>query len=386
MVWMAGDFFYPLSNKTLATFLFGGVALSAGSMLPLLWSSPATAICDRKLSPGSNRLLNISFVIVVCALPFTLLWLRSVTAQSSTNFLVAAYIRLGEDSVKEQLGYKFFANIVNLAAFVSMIAFFENQGARWRSRLAVSVALVLYILTGGRIGFTTFLLTLIWLDWFRGRQIRWKMLFATASVCLVLLSAVAVVIGKGGAKSEQSVGQNLKPVAEGLLAYSAGGMVSFDRVVREPGIVPSAWPFYIFFSRTAKRMGADIELPGPADYITVGPASLQLNVYSIYWSYIDIGYGGMIAAMFMLGLLASLIYKGALNGGPICRYIYGGVFAGLLLSVYSEFLVIPLYQVLKEIAMVWAIYSFPSAWRHVSAVARTSVTAAIARRRSLFGA
>jgi oligosaccharide repeat unit polymerase len=331
-------------------------------------------------------LLNFSFLIAVLAFPFALLWLRNLTAQSSTNFLVAAYIKLGEDSVKEQLGYKFFANIVNVASLVAMVAFFENHKARWRSRLAVSVALVLYVLTGGRIGFTTFLLTLIWLDWLRGRQIRWKMLLATASVCVLLLSAVAVVIGKGGAKSEQSMGQNLKPVAEGLVAYSAGGMVSFDRVVREPGIVPRAWPFYIFFSRTAQRMGADVELPGPPDYVTVGPASLQLNVYSIYWSYIDIGYGGMIAAMFMLGLVGSLIYIGALNGGPICRYVYGGVFAGLLLSVYAEFLVIALYQILKQIAMIWVIYFFPSAWRHISAVARTSVTAAIARRRSLFGA
>ena len=112
----------------------------------------------------------------------------------------------------------------------------------------------------------------------------------------------------------------------------------------------------------------------------IGPNSLGTNTYSMYWSYLDLGFVGMMVAMVLIGLIATIIYRRALQGGTVARFLYAHVFYGIMLSPFAEFFLIPLYFILKLCAVVWFIYSAPDLWARFKAFTGHAVTAELARR------
>ncbi len=363
LVWMAGDFFYPLSAETLAIFLGGALALSVGSWIAL--GDPRRSRPAREAHPEiSNRIINSLIVLLLLGSPFFVRWVLDQASQyGAPTIFAAARIAMLHNEEQPEAGSSIFNNLLTLSLILATITFCEMEKNRKRAAIIVLLALALIFMTGQRGGIVALILYLVGVDWMKNRRIRWKMLSVMLLIFLITFASLAIYIGKGDARADASLAENAVPVAQGFVLYAAGGLIAFDRVVREPGIVPHNWRIDMFFLNLLHPIDPeDFEAPHlHAEYVPVG-AGLDENIYTIYFAYFDYGYAGMMGMLFLLGFLATLLYKRALLGSKISLILYGVFFSGLVLSIFSEDFFLILNYIVKLFATSWLIYSLPAAW------------------------
>src|SRR5712691_3232425 len=199
LVWMSGDFFYPLSPETLVIFLCGCLAFSLGSWLVLLW--PQRKAGEIRPSPRPyNWTLNLLVLMIVVAVPFCYYWIRSFTSGYGSNLLLAARVALLEETNEEDTGSIIFNNLASLSIMVAMIAFYESDHGKKRSFIAIGSALALNLLTGGRAGIVSLIFALVCLDWIKNRRIHWKRLAVMFLMFVISFSVIAIYLGKAGAR------------------------------------------------------------------------------------------------------------------------------------------------------------------------------------------
>src|SRR5215813_2337999 len=336
LVWMVGDFFYPLSAETLFIFMGGGVVFSLGSALAFLYpQGPAEQ--EKVLSQASNRIINILIVLVVCTAPLAFGWMvRTAARYPGPNFFVSAVRAMLDEELQTSLGYSLFGNTVSLSLLVALIAFRESDSGKKRAFLAILLAFALALLTGARAGITTLTFSLLCLDWLKNRRVRWKLLMTMGLIFLVLMSAVAMLV-KIEAEPSASVTANAAPVLRSLMLYAGGGLVAFDRLVREPNTVPFAWHITRGLFQMLNNLGGKFEVQSlHAEFTNIGPHSLNTNVYTFYFAYLEYGYTVMMIIVFILAFLITICYRKAINGGRVAALLYSMLFAYLMVTIFNE--------------------------------------------------
>ena len=363
LVGLAGDFFYPLSPETLFIFLSGAVAFSVGSTLGLFW--PLSRHDSRQAAPRppSNRLLNVLVLLALCSFPLAVIWmLRQVANHPAGNFVTSAALTMLDTSLQGSAEYSAYSNLVTFATIVAFISFCEYERNRVRAVVALGLAVALNLLSAGRSQIVFAILAFFCIDWIKNRRIRWRVFLALALVFVLVVTAVAIYLGKAGANPEAGLAENVRPVLQGIVLYAGGGLAAFDRVVRDPSIVEHNWQISSFFLQTLNKLGAHFTVaPQASQFITVGPNSVEDNVYTAYFAYIDLGFSGLIAVLIFLGLVTTLFYRKAMRGNNTALVLYGSLFAGLVLSLFGEFLFMGLNALVKLYAVCWLVYSSP-AW------------------------
>src|SRR5579863_4359098 len=73
VIWIAGDFYYPLLPETLLIFACGGLAFSVGSALAL-GLPPLRLRNEQAFSRSSNRILGVLLLLVLLGTPFAFRW------------------------------------------------------------------------------------------------------------------------------------------------------------------------------------------------------------------------------------------------------------------------------------------------------------------------
>jgi len=88
---------------------------------------------------------------------------------------------------------------------------------------------------------------------------------------------------------------------------------------------------------------------------------LPTNVYTIYYTYfLDYGYLGVFILMFIIGIFSSLVFKRAyIKKEKIYIFLYGMVFAGLIISCANEFFFTTVSYWIQAIIFLYIIYRFP---------------------------
>ncbi len=374
LVKLAGDFFYPVAPETLFIFLFGALAFSAGSWLALLYptrSKPASEV-----PRSSNRILSFLLVIIIIGIPFCYRAMVDFSSGYGSNYLSAIYVAQYEEINQTDARLKMLYQFDTFAIIIAMVAFFEAKRTRKRAIIAVCVGLVMSIMTGGRAGIAFLIMSLLCLDWFNVRRIRWRVLTLFAVIMVVLFGAIAMYVGKGDARPDASFVDNLAPVARGLVLYASGGMVAFDRVVREPNIIPHNWQVNHIVLQTLNKMGGHFEVPYlHAQFVTVGPSTLQQNVYTFYFAYIDWGITGMMLLVVLVGFIVAMFYRKGIAGDRVSALVYSGLFFGTMMTPYNESFFLGLNMLAKVYAAAWLFYRFPAAYARLSQVARQAVQA-----------
>ena len=209
-------------------------------------------------------------------------------------------------------------------------------------------------------------MSLVCIDWINNRRLRWRPLAAMLLSLMLIFGAMAIALQKGEARADATLAENFVPVAEGVVLYAGGGIVAFDRVVRDPSSVPHNWQITRVFFQVANNLGARLEVPPlHAEYADVGPDGLSQNVYTMYFAYYDLGIAGMMLTVAVLGFAATLLYRKALKGDKVLTIVYGFVFGSLLLSPYSETLFMGLNFGVKIWAIAWLVYEGPSRIRQL---------------------
>ena len=379
LVWIAGDFFYPLSPETLFIFLCGCLAFSLGSWLTFFWpQGKSTEI--HHLPKSSNQIVNILVLLIVAAIPLCYHWMTNFASGYGSNLLLAARVALLDVTNEADAGSILFKNVASFSMMVAMIVFYENKHAKKRSFIAIVSAIAINLLTGSRAGIVLLIFALVCIDWIKNRRIRWQPLVALFVIFLLTFGLIAIYLQKGDARVDASLSENVVPIVQGFVLYAAGGLVAFDHVVRDPNIIPHNWHIDRFFLQTMNKLGGRFEVPSlHAQFVSVGPNSSFTNVYTFYFAYLDFGYIGMMGVVLALGFFITLCYRKAISGNQIGVLIYSTLFAGLLLSIFNESLFFNLNFLLKLSVVSWLAYSFPTEWAKFSRFTKKSVAAHIAK-------
>ena len=357
LVWLAGDFFFPLSDKTLEIFCCGGLFFSLGSALSFVYPRQRST---KPSSVPSSLLINVLLAGLLISLPYAYNWVMTLTSGlTAPTLLMAARIAMldadaaGDSSI-------LFGGVITLSLIVAMIAFAENGKGKVRSIIAIALAIALNLLTGGRSGAVILILALICIDWLKNGRMRWKPLLALSIMFVLVFGAMAILIQKGEAQADAPLLENIRPVVEGFVLYAGGGAVGFDQVVRQPNIIPHNWQISKFFLETANKIGFRYEPPSQhSEFLNVGP-HVSGNVYTMYFAYIDLGYVGMVLTIALLGLVVTLVYQSALSGSKISVIMYAVFFSALILSPFSENFFMGLNFSIKIYAVSWLVYNFPA--------------------------
>jgi len=378
-IWMIGSLFYPLAPETLLVFVSGAVTLTLGSALAAFYppSEPSRFKAEPREASWSNWILNALVVLVFCATPFAVRWLvNTISEHPSSSFFVSASLTMLDDTLKRDPGFVLFSNIVTLADIVAVLAFAERRNHQKRCLIALVLAVLLNVLIAGRSGIVTVILSILCVDWIQSRRLRWKLLISMGFVFMVLVIAIAILLGKAGADPHASLADNSAPVARGLALYAAGGVVAFDRVLRNPGLMPRDFQISLFFVQTLNKLGANLPLPNTSvGFLDVGP-ELNTNVYTIYFTYLDMGYWLMMVMLAFLGFVLTRYYNQALAGGKISTVLYASLWSGLVLSLFAELFFDNLNFLLKVYVLSWLVYSLPASWLRF----RSFISHAVERR------
>ncbi len=357
LVWAAKDFFYPMLPETLFIFLSGAFVFSVGCWVVILLPElkfPAKPA----LRESSNQIITLLVLIVAAGTPFFYRWLSGLVAASGGT---GAFLLLARMSVVEEMGksvaFIIFGTLIDLSFIIALVAFYEREGHPKRALLAITLSLGMGILLGQKVGPLSLVVGLICIDWIKTRRINWK--FVT--VMLVIFVAATVTIEFYVHLGGDSLQDKMVPIFQNFVLYASGGIVGFDRVVREPNIVPGINPIYVTYLRILRRLGGHVEIPEVADFISIGPHSLTNNVYTMYWEYLFLGYFGAILFTGLIGLLLTLIYKRALQGGRFCILLYAVLFRGVVFSPFTDYFLMA-YFFLKVLVVSWLIYALPERW------------------------
>jgi oligosaccharide repeat unit polymerase len=378
LIWIMGDYFYPILPQTLMIFVGGALAFSLASGITWTYLNlkPNTV---RSPQESSKRTLNILVLLVLCAGPLGYQYISGLAAQSNFNSLTAVAVGLMDETRQSDPQYSLFMNLLSFSLIVAMIAFREAGQGRMRAAIAVAFTMGINLLTGGRSVIAMLVFSMVALSWLRDRRVHWKFLIVLAMVTLILFSAVAIALGKADARTDASLVDNAGPLAQGLVLYACGGVVAFDRLIREPNLVPFAWRIDQFFVLTMNKFGTHFEAPSNrAAFVTIGPHGAVQNIFTIYFAYLEWGTAGMMVLIAFIGFVTTLVYKRAMEGSSVASLIYGALFTGLLLSPYAEYFFLNLNLLVKLYAVAWLVYCFPSWWTGFRERTRRSVAIAIA--------
>jgi oligosaccharide repeat unit polymerase len=378
VIWLGGSFFYPVSLPTLAIFVCGCLFFSLGSWLAVLWPMKPPRPSNG-LPNISNRLLTLSLIAILVAVPIVVRWLLALSAGKGGNLLSAIYQVLSVEENQTEFEASLFLNLASFSSIVAMVAFYEKPRGKWRALIAVFAALAINILGGGRTGFTTLIPALICLDWLKNRRLRWKLAISMALLLFLLSSSVVYFVQKGDVRTDASLGENIVPIMQTFASYGAGGLVAFDRVVREPNIVDHNWQIDRFFLQTLDKFGAHYRVPPMnADFVTIGPHQQLQNIYTFYFAYLDLGYAGMMVTILLVAFVVTLIYRRAIAGSPVAAIMYAPLFSGVMLSIYFEPFLIPLNFLFKLWAFAGVMYALPAAWTRLNKIMAKRVAREIA--------
>jgi oligosaccharide repeat unit polymerase len=376
-VLISGDTYYPVSDETLMIFFYGSLSLSLGATCGncILVSQNSRAY------RAPQKLLTWGVVAVLLLFPFYIIWLLRMVAEHPADFFLqsarasfVALLAMGPE--KYTPTYILFINLLAVVPLVALTAWAERKTLKKRTALAIIVAFFYLVPTGARSALVQLMMSLICLDWLMARRLRWKLFSVVSAITLTFFLSIALILHVGN--KDLSLMDNVRSGFTEFTDYIAGPVVAFDRVVRDPNLVTPHTPSAAsFFLETAIKLGIKVDLPvRNTRLIDTGPDHNQ-NVYSIYFSYLDVGWPLACVFLFIQGLVLSAIYKLALSGSRQWMILYSVLFACVVATTFGDFLVSNLNFLLKTFAFCWLCYSFPVILSKASAAGRGIVTESI---------
>jgi oligosaccharide repeat unit polymerase len=228
--------------------------------------------------------------------------------------------------------------------------------------LAFAVFLLYNLLTAARAGFVFVLVCLFTMEVLRHRRISWRFLMSFALVFILAFFGLAILVGKAGANTDSTLTENTPMLLEGFELYALGPLVAFDNIYQHPSAIQPTQNIDRNFRIAANKLGYRTEVPYlHAAFSTVGPSGVDMNAYTIYFSYFfQLGTLGSIMMMLMLGSVVTWSYCRAIGGGPQAVIIFGILFYAVPMSGYAEYFFNQLNFLAKMLLLTFICYGFSS--------------------------
>jgi oligosaccharide repeat unit polymerase len=364
---LAGDFFNPISLKTMEVYIIGAGCFIVTSVTRQARRTPTTR-------PDENRLHFVRVVVLVsvvslCALlPAYFDYAQNLAATAGGgNFWVR--LRTASIGIVDTPGggpFSFLANLPVLALAVALCAtrLRTHDGCSKTLELAaVCVGLAYQVLTGARSYVFVLLVCIVVLRLTGGRTNMVRTLriaFILGVLFASLFVANQIMLNKGVDKRYNSLGDNVILVAKEALVHAVGGLVGFDQIVADPDVILHSHDIAYFFIHTLNKLGAQLpELSRHAENLQVAPG-YYTNVFTQYFCYYPrYGLLGTIIIMLCLGGFAKACYVSCKSGSDLGAILFALTVHGILISTIADEFFLTLNTWLKCALFVSLAFHWP---------------------------
>ena len=326
----------PLHADTLGIVASGAAVFSLGGVLAGL--APRGVFRAHLSFLHSDRrsvfIGNLIAIVLLCGLPVMLYEVIQLSRSVGGGFNILAQAReaMVEAAESGQTNQSF---VMDYYAWFATLAALLLGTEKWDRRFwfVTAIAFCASILSTGR---TNLLMLIGGLSAIRllrmkresiggaARMLRWPM------AIFVVLYIVLIFTNKS---TEGMVGGVTGIATFFVLSYIAGPLAGFDSVVQTPGDFARTSSHTLEFPlKVAAALHlTDYTVPSKFDTFIMVP--FPTNVYTVFKFYfLELGIGGTMAVMLMIGLLHSLLYLRAKQGGRFSTFLFA-------MSVYSVLMV-----------------------------------------------
>lgn len=368
LLWLSGPIFFRITDDTLVFYACGAIAFSAGGFCSTCFSSRSeqpilyARLTMQHESDRVNIFVNYILMGLAIGVPFYWKHVVDVASQSIVpDFWVALrtqMIAAGEDTTGQ---FRLMDNLVVLSLIVALIAYYNYDGKSRASALrawgAVILAFVYTLMTASRSSSIALVLSLVALDWMKHGRLSRRMMVVLSMLFLFAFSVLSVLLQKGEARKDASFVENVPALADGFLWYSLGGIVAFDQIYQQPTVVPAVQNIDRPVLMALNKFGERYSIPSEhAEYVPIGPQK-DMNIFTFYYSYLpEFGVVGSLFIVFLLGSGVTLLYRIACSGNAVATIVYSVIFAGILLSVYAEELILNSNFMFKSMLVTFLLF------------------------------
>lgn len=339
---------YPVSWAALAIFVLGAICFTGGAVVGNGGIRRRLPAAKAPVDYPSDRIMLWALALLLIAgMPVFLVAVRTFTSAalfSPTFFLQVRAGSLAQAATMTRA--PLVNNLVVLSSIAALIAYAVMDAAR-RSRLLVwgLVALAIFynLLTGAKAGAVTLVVALFAVNMVLRRRVPVRFLLL-AFVGILVLFGIVTVGRVESLENALSWQQSIITTWRYFVGYFSASPVGFSIYLQHPASVPAVWSPWRFFERTANYFGHYFDVPDlNARFVAVGPGMLY-NTYTAYFSYYGAyGVGGVIAFMTGIGAISAWVYRKAVSGRNVVWVVlYGIIFHGLLMTIFSESLLLAL--------------------------------------------
>lgn len=363
---LARHTFDPVSIDVLLLFGAGALCFSVGGFLAdrlrvvRQLGGAETTTARPGMTPAQRRMLIVGAAVLLGLLPAYWRGILSMSAASMTPDLWQAIRSQTVAASEGDVGLGALGLVVPFATFLTLIAVYlgpRTTTERFVVGIIVVAGLGIQVVTTARLGAFVTLFALAAVFWLRDGRIK-VLYLALFLVCFSLVFAFAAIVLEKGATRDADVLDNARMLADSFRVYLLGGLVAFDKVVRESA--PGSPPYYTlrFFYAVARSLGWNAEVPSIVLPFSAVPD--LTNVYTIYYPYYtDFGTAGLCLLSGVLGAVLTALYRMARTGKPAPAVLYSLAFAFLLLSSSLEGFAVNLSYWIRASVFVSVFFRLP---------------------------
>jgi oligosaccharide repeat unit polymerase len=319
----------PLHGNTLAIVAAGAASFSVGGLLAGLAPRELLRIHLFPLKPARTPdfFRNTLMIILLCGLPvmFYETWQLSNSQGGGIQILMQARLALIESIQNEEMSQMRVVGYSTLITSLAALLFATGKKDRQFWVVAV-VAFIICILGTGRAALLSLISGLSATRLLQTNQesLRGAMRFLRWPIAFFFALCIGLIFTNKTPNYAASIsGGTTGVVTFSVLSYIVGPLAAFDKVVQSPADFMSTgnYTFYFFLHMAGRLHLMDYTKPQVIAPVAFVP--FATNVYTVYEHYfLELGIIGTLVLLLFIGLLHSLLYLKARQGGSFSIYLF----------------------------------------------------------------
>ena len=326
----------PVHGNTLAIVAAGAAAFSVGGLLAGLTPRTLLRIHLFPLKPGKtpDSLRNMLMIVLLCGLVAMFYQSRELAGGS---FNIA---KAGQATVEAIESGENHSSLMDHFLTISIGAslLFDTEKRDRKFWVVTIIAFTGCILSGGRTGLLLLIpgQSAIYLLQTKQESLRSAIRFLRWPIALFVTLFIGMFfIGKDTGEMTGSV----VDIAKGtLIGYIVGPLVAFDSVVQSPaGFVMATSHVFQFPLSLAANLHLITNYTKPPQFDSFIFIPFQMNVYTVFKFYfVELGTAVTMVLMAFFGLINSLFYLKAREGGRFSTYLFAYSMFTVLLIIFDD--------------------------------------------------
>ncbi len=349
LIWCGVTYLYGLSliemdkvdSITWWAIVSGATVFSIGSWIAQLAPKRLLRLRVHELNHRTSSDCGKYLLVAVCVLSLPLLFREILSLGATGGLGLLANTRQATIDIANSggslLSYPALTYLPTFSVWVTILLFMEGGGKSTLFRLAVAVAVVCCLLATGRGLFLMLVSGLTYLYLFNKKDGSIRTAFRIALVPLLVFSSIFVGI--------IFINKNLTSFSGGvsgffaffILGYILGPLGGLNYVLTHPAQFASEphRTFEFFLKVFSALSGISFQPPQILDKFAFVP--FPVNVYTLYKPlFTDFGFAGMLLAVFFIGLIQTVVYLRAREGGKIALFFSALLIYSSVMSIFDD--------------------------------------------------